>query len=42
MSLILLGAPKGFPIELIVTGADEFEARDAIINLIKGHFGEEQ
>lgn len=42
MSLILLGATKGIPMELIVTGADEFEARDAIVNLIKDHFGEAQ
>lgn len=40
MSLILLGATKGIPMQLIVTGADEFEARDAIVKLVDDYFGE--
>lgn len=40
MSLILLGATKGMTLELLIAGADEFEARDAIVHLINDHFGE--
>lgn len=40
MSIILLGATKGMTLELVITGADEFDARDAIVNLIIDHFGE--
>ncbi len=40
MSVILLGATKGMTLQLIITGADEFEAHDAIVNLVNNHFGE--
>jgi len=40
MSLILLGAAKGMTLELVITGADEFDARDAIVQLVDDHFGE--
>jgi phosphocarrier protein len=40
MSLILLGATKGMTLELVITGADEFDARDAIVNLINNYFDE--
>lgn len=40
MSVILLGATKGMTLELMVIGADEFDARDAIVHLINDHFGE--
>lgn len=40
MSVIMLGATKGMTLDLIISGADEFEARDAIIHLVKDHFGE--
>lgn len=40
MSLILLGAKKGTALELIVTGGDELDARDAVVKLINEKFGE--
>lgn len=40
MSIILLGAHKGTHLELIITGADELEARDAILELINAKFEE--
>lgn len=40
MSLILLGAAGGTPLHLMISGADELDARDAIFNLINGRFGE--
>ena len=40
MSLILLGAKKGTELNLVVTGGDELEARDAIVKLIHEKFGE--
>lgn len=40
MSVILLGAHKGMTLELIITGADEHDARDAIVKLINDRFGE--
>ncbi|OAI49415.1 phosphocarrier protein HPr [Gammaproteobacteria bacterium SCGC AG-212-F23] len=42
MSLILLGANKGAALELIISGADEHKARDAIINLIQARFDEKE
>lgn len=42
MSVILLGATKGTAIKLIISGADELEAREAILNLITSHFEEVQ
>lgn len=40
MSLILLGVTKNVVLELIITGADELEARDAIVELVQNRFGE--
>lgn len=40
MSLILLGVAKGSTLNLMISGADELEARDAIQQLINGKFGE--
>lgn len=42
MSIILLGATKGVTLDLIISGADELEARDAIVQLINNHFDEQQ
>jgi phosphocarrier protein HPr len=40
MSLILLGAKKGVTLELIITGSDELEAREAIVDLFNRKFDE--
>jgi phosphocarrier protein len=40
MAIILLGVTKGTNMSLIITGADELEARDAIIKLFDNCFGE--
>lgn len=40
MAIILLGGSKGTHMNLLITGADELEARDAIINLFENRFGE--
>jgi phosphocarrier protein HPr len=40
MSLILLGVTKNSILELTIMGADELEARDAIVKLIGDRFGE--
>lgn len=40
MSIILLGLTKGISAHLTILGADELEARDAIIKLIDDRFGE--
>lgn len=40
MSLILLGAAKNITLELVISGADELEAREAIVKLIQDKFGE--
>lgn len=40
MSLIVLGVTKGTVLDLMISGPDEFEARDAIVQLIKSRFGE--
>lgn len=40
MSLILLGAKKGALLDLIISGADELEARDAITKLFTSKFDE--
>lgn len=40
MAIILLGLTKGTHIDMIITGADELEARDAIINLVNNKFEE--
>jgi phosphocarrier protein len=41
MSLILLGATKGMTLELLISGADELDARDAIVKLVDDKFDEE-
>lgn len=41
MAIILLGAHKGATLDLAITGADELEARDAILHLIQGKFEED-
>jgi phosphocarrier protein HPr len=40
MSIIMLGITKNVNLELIISGADELEARDAIVNLFQNRFGE--
>lgn len=40
MSLIMLGVTKNDVLKLIFSGADELEARDAVIELIENKFGE--
>lgn len=40
MSLILLGAKKGTALDLVITGGDELDARDAVVKLINEKFGE--
>lgn len=42
MSLILLGGTKGVTMELVISGADELEARDAILQLFENFFEEPQ
>ena len=42
MAIIVLGLAKNARIELNITGADELEARNAIVALIDGYFGEAQ
>jgi phosphocarrier protein len=40
MSLILLGVTKGNYLSLTITGADELEAREAIVKLFNDRFDE--
>jgi phosphocarrier protein HPr len=40
MGVITLGATKGSVLDLMISGGDEQEARDAIIDLINNRFGE--
>lgn len=40
MAIILLGATKGITLELTVSGADETEAVNAVVNLFNNKFGE--
>jgi phosphocarrier protein HPr len=42
MALILLGAKKGTTFDLVVAGADEEAAAEAVFELIRGKFGEEE
>ncbi len=42
MSVILMGASKGMNLDMRICGADELEAREAIVNLINGRFGESE
>jgi phosphocarrier protein HPr len=40
MSIIVLGVTKGTSLDLTISGPDELEARDAIVQLISNRFGE--
>ncbi len=40
MSLIILGVTKGTVLDLMISGADEMEARDAVKELFNNRFGE--
>lgn len=40
MGVITLGATRDTILELTITGADELEARDAIVTLVNNRFGE--
>lgn len=40
MGVITLGATRDTILELTITGADELEARDAIVALVNNRFGE--
>lgn len=40
MAIILLGVTKGITMNLIITGADELEAHDAIVALFNNRFDE--
>ena len=40
MSLIVMGITRGMTLELIITGNDEMEARDAVVKLINDKFDE--
>jgi phosphocarrier protein len=40
MALITLGATQGTVLDLVVSGKDENEARDAIVALVSQRFGE--
>lgn len=42
MSIILLGVTKGVTLDLIISGADEREAHDAIAALIQNRFDEKE
>lgn len=42
MSLILLGVTKGNSLNLTITGADELEAREAIVKLFNDRFDESE
>jgi phosphocarrier protein len=40
MGVITLGATKGSTLDLSISGGDEQEARDAIVELVNSRFGE--
>jgi phosphocarrier protein len=42
MSLIVLGVTKGTILDLMISGGDEQEARDAIMELFNNRFGESE
>lgn len=42
MAIIVLGVTKGMMLDLKISGADEFEAREAILQLINNRFGENE
>lgn len=42
MGVMMLAAAQGYTIELIVSGNDEEQAMDGLLELIKTRFGEDQ
>jgi len=40
MSIIVLGVTKGIILDLIISGPDELDARDAVKDLFNNRFGE--
>ena len=42
MGVMMLAAAQGYTIELIVSGSDEEQAVDALLELINSRFGEDQ
>ena len=42
MSLIVLGITKGTVLDLMISGGDEREAREAIVELFNNRFGESE
>lgn len=42
MGVMMLAAAQGYTIELIVSGSDEEQALDALLELINSRFGEDQ
>jgi phosphocarrier protein HPr len=42
MGVITLGATKGSVLDLLISGGDEQEARDAIVALVNNRFGESE
>lgn len=42
MAIITLGVSKGVALNLVITGADELEARDAIVALVDNRFDEKE
>lgn len=42
MGVMMLAAAQGFTIELVVSGEDEEQAMEALLDLINSRFGEEQ
>lgn len=42
MGVMMLAAAQGYTIDLIVSGEDERQAMDALLELINSRFGEEQ
>jgi phosphocarrier protein len=39
---LLLAASKGTELELVIDGSDEEEATEALVELVKNRFGEDQ
>ncbi len=42
MGVMMLAAAQGYTIELIISGSDEQQAMDALLELINSRFGEDQ
>jgi len=42
MGVITLGATKGSVLDLVIAGADEHDARNAIVELVNNRFGESE